>query len=399
MPSRLNKPLSDWSAADVLSLIDDRIDEGQRLDYKREIKLQSKRDRLEVAKDASGMSNAVGGVLIYGVEEEELSDGRRLPTKPTPLTDGKEESRLQDFLHSVVSPPLNYATKLLETAGGYFLVVRLQQRSGPLHMVEGLAQHRYFLRAGLSTRPMEAHEVERAFADLQGREDRLERLLRSLPLVARVAPRPHRLGGPESRFDPWISVVTAALDSGGDLLTMRPASPYDYPRNLATFPFRGERVHTQSFEIDADGYFDNSLHRDRLYNTTRLCRQGVFEWGGRFLNSGDRPLQDIPGQGLVGHALDGLVYLVAVYASVGYFGRLRLWVGIDDANCGRLVSRTAEYVETEASEIRFQSDTNIETMLDNPLPIFHAAMDRLWQGYHLPACPYFTADGKLALTV
>src|SRR5687767_10733134 len=100
------------------------------------------------------MANASGGLLVYGVEEREVPDGRRIPTGATPLPQGDADAQLEDVLYSSVSPQLNLATAMVgASAGGYFLIVRVQQRSGPLHMVEGHGQHRYFIRAGLATRP------------------------------------------------------------------------------------------------------------------------------------------------------------------------------------------------------------------------------------------------------
>jgi hypothetical protein len=83
---RLTASLADWTSEDVLSLIEGRVKEGQRLEYKGEVELDAMRQRREATKDASGLANAQGGILIYGVEEEQLPDGRRVPTAPKPLS-------------------------------------------------------------------------------------------------------------------------------------------------------------------------------------------------------------------------------------------------------------------------------------------------------------------------
>ena len=73
----LVKPLAEWTAADVQALIDQTVDEAQRLEYKHELDLEPRRNRLEACKDTSGVANATGGVIIYDVAERELDDGRR----------------------------------------------------------------------------------------------------------------------------------------------------------------------------------------------------------------------------------------------------------------------------------------------------------------------------------
>ena len=59
--SRLEKPLNDWALDDVCALVSEKIEEGQRLEYKRELSLDSQGNRVEAAKDASGMANGLEG--------------------------------------------------------------------------------------------------------------------------------------------------------------------------------------------------------------------------------------------------------------------------------------------------------------------------------------------------
>jgi predicted HTH transcriptional regulator len=139
--SRLFKPLDDWTAADVQALIDERVPEGQRLEYKRQLDLGTPAKNKEAAKDASGGANAQGLTIIYGVDEEEQEDGYRVPVEATPLADGNAQSRLEDVLCSSVVPRLSLASRMLEAPeGGYFLVVRVFQGSGPPHMVDAYSE-------------------------------------------------------------------------------------------------------------------------------------------------------------------------------------------------------------------------------------------------------------------
>jgi Putative DNA-binding domain len=211
VPTRLSKPLTDWTAEDVRALVDERVEEGQRLEFKRELNLETQSQRIEAAKDLSGMANAAGGILIVGVEEATLADGRRLPLRPAPMQRGDLQARLEDVLASSVSPPVNLAAATLEADGGYFLVVRVQQRSGPPHMVEGYGQNRYFLRSGLSTRPMQAHEVERAFSDLGRSDERLLAMLEGLPLIARIDNQP-RTRDQELDLEPGVTPLAHRCD-------------------------------------------------------------------------------------------------------------------------------------------------------------------------------------------
>jgi hypothetical protein len=63
----------------------------------------------------------------------------------------------------------------------------------------------------------------------------------------------------------------------------------------------------------------------------RLYRSGVFEYGWRFINDDWR---NIPASALLEHAHDALLYFASVYAQVGYHGRVRTFIGIDNADEG-----------------------------------------------------------------
>jgi len=410
---RLYKPLLDWSVEDVQKLVDEKIDEGQRLEYKRELNLGSRDERLEAAKDASGMANATGGLLIYGIEEEELEDGRRIPVRVRPLENGDAQPRLEDVLASSVSPPLNFAAKTIEADDGYVVVLQIQQRSGPLHMVEGYNQNRYFIRTGLATRPMQAHEVERSFRDLGNAEERLDELLRSLPLVARLVPARSRAADlaasaqrnerVEPMAEPWIAVVIAALDASGPILPMRPASSSDFNVLEAQQLMIGrwdDLAARPAFDIDAHGYHCDTEGSVGRIKHLRLCREGVFEWGTRWMSRGGAHY--IPARAMIKPVRDALAYFASVYQDSGYYGRLRVWIRVENADQSEIalqndMSLRALPLVPTVDALTFVEDSNVERLLDDPMPVVHAAMDRIWQGYGMPACSFFSPAGELLI--
>ena len=410
--SRLLKPLSAWDEADVQALVDEGIDEGQRLEYKRELKLGTRAEKVEAAKDASGMANAAGGLIIYGVQEKELQDGRRVPTGLTPLADGAAAAHLEDVLYGTVSPRLNFTTAMPSaSAGGFYLIVRVQQRVGALHMVEAHGQHKYFLRSGLATRPMAAHEVEAAFRGLGSTSLRIRAELGELPLIPRLSGRQRisLLDDAEPGSLPWESVVMAPLDPGADL-EMRTPDPHDFPIMALKERYLSHPSYLSSgcFDIDASGYVDEDQkafeprlagRNSGLIRLLRLYRNGWCEWGFRYGMVSDAVEPNlIPALRLITNVHDAMLYLAQTYADRGYFGRLRLWVRIDNADLShlRIHQRFINQPRTPRDEaISFQIDTNVERLLAEPLAVTHAAMDRIWQGYGLSRCEYFADDGQL----
>jgi hypothetical protein len=323
-----------------------------------------------------------------------------------PIAAGDAQARLEDVLYSAVTPRLNLgAATIVADKGGYFIVVRVHQRSGPLHMVDAYEQRRYFIRTGLSTRPMEAHEIERAFADLQYRDVRIDALITRLPLVARIAP--DRSRAPEEHGNvrepagtPWSSVVTAPLDGAETLLTMRTPAQIDFPIDRER-PFVGEPSYilTGIYTIDGHGYISDHEHKEwgRLVQRTRLFREGVFEWGIRYRGTGK-----IFSRTLVQNVHDALVYFGSIYEASGYFGRVRAWVRVDNADRSDFQVQD-ELVYSAAFDapraptlegLGFSEDTSVEQLLRDPTPLVHAAMDRLWQGYGFPRCLLYSPDGR-----
>jgi predicted HTH transcriptional regulator len=67
---RLNKPLVQCNEADLLALIPGEL-EGKTLDYKRDQVGKTESDQKEFFYDASSFANALGGHLIFGMDEKD----------------------------------------------------------------------------------------------------------------------------------------------------------------------------------------------------------------------------------------------------------------------------------------------------------------------------------------
>jgi hypothetical protein len=407
MARRLDAPLTDWTADDVIALIDERIDEGQRLEYKRELVLDSKSQRREAAKDASGLANAQGGLLIYGVEEKELDDGRRLPTAPRPLTDGGLQAQLVDVLDSAISPKLNFEDpRLLETDGGYFLVLRVFQRTGVPHMVVAYNTHRHYVRVGLKTRPMEQHELEQAYRLASEPSGRAHRRFERLPLVPWLENIEVRRREERALPGPWLSVVTLPLDAPDPLLEMRSAKSDDFPDSGDHERWGSESIRRRSYKWDDLGYADEHddvdpvARRDdpasterMLHHRVRLYRNGVFEWGGDCADG-----HSVVTLWVAERVHDVLGYFATAYQEAGYYGRVRVWVALDNARDSTLLL-PQNFVSFERKTLRgprveWRGDENVESLLHDLGRITHAAMDRLWVAYGFERCLDFDANGK-----
>jgi len=392
---RLTKPLDEWEASDVLALVDEQIEEGQRLEYKRQLDLETPKKRCEAAKDTSGLANAQGGLLIYGVEEEEQKDGRRVPAQPIPLSDGNARSRLEDVLDSSVHPTLNVEIRQIEAeGGGYFLVVRAFPRLGVPHMVDGYGEMRCYLRVGLKTRPMEQHELTAAYAEAARSESRAAERLMRLPLIVRPEGAVLDASATNREPGPWLGVLALPVDAPDPLLPMLDADSRAFPDDGDYERWGRSQEIDLSLRWDADGYHADREQDDQLTRRLRLFRNGVFEWGmslGSWVDS-------IPSLSIAQYLHDVLGYFVTSYRRAGYFGRLRVWISLEDGE-GSQLGLGSDYLGFDrkplsVDHLEWRGDYSVDGLLHDLTGATRAAMDRVFVAYGLTRCSYFSDEGE-----
>ena len=110
--------------------MDNAIPESTSLEYKRELNLSSRTERLEKLKDLTGMGNGGVGTVVYGDEEDDASD-LPTPSAVVPLTDRGLASRLRDIVRSGVHPPLLAELNPMDSGCGYVLAVEVQPSPQP----------------------------------------------------------------------------------------------------------------------------------------------------------------------------------------------------------------------------------------------------------------------------
>lgn len=76
-------------ASDIEALIATSTQESQVLEFKRADSLVGGKAPAELVKDVTGMANAIGGRIIYGVAETRLGSGVRVASALDPITDSK----------------------------------------------------------------------------------------------------------------------------------------------------------------------------------------------------------------------------------------------------------------------------------------------------------------------
>jgi hypothetical protein len=168
--------LDDLTEEHLTLLCQNETPESVSIEYKRELDLNSKDQRLEAAKDVSAMANTVGGRIVYGIEEKCLPDGSSVAGAIRPLTDGTLASRLEQILASTIQPRLrSRVRKVPLSLSGFVLVVEIYPSwSLDLHMVTGYKDNRFYRRGEQHTVLMTEPEIREAYVRIAASRQALD---------------------------------------------------------------------------------------------------------------------------------------------------------------------------------------------------------------------------------
>jgi|SRR5438094_6934071 len=157
------RPVSEWEELDILALIESGTQESNALDYKACDALRATSDhsidrvKAEVSKDVSGIANAAGGLLVYGIKE-----AHHVPVELSEGVDPRQTTRewLEQVIQSNIKP----------TPQGVFIkpVLLTTQRPGRVAYVVEVpmspngwqaSDKRYYRRRNFRNEPLEDYEI------------------------------------------------------------------------------------------------------------------------------------------------------------------------------------------------------------------------------------------------
>ncbi|MHB8290526.1 MAG: AlbA family DNA-binding domain-containing protein [Acidimicrobiales bacterium] len=145
----------------VRRLVDNNIPESSSLEYKSQLTLATKDQKLELLKDLTGMANGGGGTVVYGVTEHpKTSSAQSLTPLPAPSITGV----IEDIVRAGIHPPLLMSSMVFETDGGWIVAIDVEPSPLGPYMVEAYGEQRYHRRSGTRVHPMSEQEVRDAYA-------------------------------------------------------------------------------------------------------------------------------------------------------------------------------------------------------------------------------------------
>ncbi len=159
-----NKPLAEIEEADLQELIATQKQEGKTIDYKLGSVGGTDADKKKFLADVSSFANALGGHLIFGVEEE---NGIPINLCGIELSDpDREIGRLENIVRDGIEPRIpgiEMRAVPLASEGTYALVIRIAQSWQSPHMVSFKGGSRFHSRNSAGKYQLDVSEIRTAF--------------------------------------------------------------------------------------------------------------------------------------------------------------------------------------------------------------------------------------------
>jgi len=176
----IQKPFDQIGKADVDRLIADGIGELRTLEYKRELPGFMASDKKEFLRDISSFANGAGGHIIYGIQEKEGADKKRIgeyevvPLKGTTLD--KAILRLEDLIRTGITPRVRVQIKGIEGWGDgkdFVILIHVPKSFASPHMET--ESGRFFSRNSAGKYPLDVTEIRSAVLATESQADRIRR--------------------------------------------------------------------------------------------------------------------------------------------------------------------------------------------------------------------------------
>jgi hypothetical protein len=358
-------------------LANNNTPEDQFLEYKREIGSNK-----EVAKDVCSFANGSGGLIIYGVEEQEPGVPRIVGIDPQ---DSVEQ--IDNVVASALSPRVKVITRLIPIPNSEraLLVVSVPESDLKPHMVSSYEDRRYYVRRNATNIKMDEIEIQDAYQRRKKAQDDADKL------ALKVIQGRYSL---KYKDESWASFICIPRQTNDELIPI----DRETQQFLSLFHtnYQGRGLFNGYPEVGPEGFtIIRENQGEPLNKYAFVGREGYVEFT-QMMGS----TEYFPSLTVAQQALKFLDFCGQLYERVGYFGMVKIFLGIDHVGSLMLgLDQRRFWVETpkfKTGEIHVYREESVSALRAERERIGKAFMDRVYQAAGLMECDYFDSDGKFA---
>ena len=136
-------------------------DESDRVEFKREINLESEKEKLEFAKDVSSLANAFGGFILFG-KEDKRQGGRILGINVQTY----DAEKMQQIISQRCYPPPVFTSECIQKDDGKWFAL-LEIPNSNLKPIEIVQTRDVWIRRGKTTDKATQKEREKMATEKQ----------------------------------------------------------------------------------------------------------------------------------------------------------------------------------------------------------------------------------------
>lgn len=142
----------------------EQTDETITLDFKREIRLSSDRDKNGFAKDVSAFANTKGGYIVFG-KEDPREGGRIIGIRPETFN----SEQMQQIISQKCYPPVRFEAKLIQLDSKWLVLLTIPE--SPLRPHEIRETRAVYVRRGSTTDKATIPEIKQMIEDSKRRSE------------------------------------------------------------------------------------------------------------------------------------------------------------------------------------------------------------------------------------
>ncbi len=261
----------DVTETDLQELLDGEVQEGIRIEYKRDAYGRSDKDKREAMKDVSAFLNLHGGHLIIGIEEAE-----RIAKTILGLSSAEAEKEIEwltNLINTGIEPRINVPIRSIPLKNGnYVVVLRIPASWNPPHRVKTGGWNKFWIRNSNGVHEASMQELRDLFTLSSGFLERVRNFRESR--IEIIESRVGRNPFVTSHGQLFLHIVPFSAFSSINYVNLEKA----FELSTEFMPI-GTTDRSPGYNFEGfinKGFINNRISREHL-GYTQIFREGILE--------------------------------------------------------------------------------------------------------------------------